>query len=101
MRSVVSCAWPVNGAATAAASTVRTKVLLSMCSLLVDAAVVGSGTGRPVIFRLEGTKVGRHTPFVKLMRPMARIPRVNINEVDLNLLRAFDAILRDRSVTAA
>lgn len=32
---------------------------------------------------------------------MGGIPRMNINEVDLNLLRAFDAILRDRSVTAA
>jgi DNA-binding transcriptional LysR family regulator len=32
---------------------------------------------------------------------MGGIPRVNINDVDLNLLRAFDAILRDRSVTAA
>ncbi len=32
---------------------------------------------------------------------MPRIPRVNINDVDLNLLRAFDAILRDRSVTIA
>jgi DNA-binding transcriptional LysR family regulator len=32
---------------------------------------------------------------------MRRIPAVNIHAVDLNLLHAFDAILRDRSVTAA
>lgn len=32
---------------------------------------------------------------------MRRIRGVNINDVDLNLLRAFDAVLRDRSVTAA
>jgi DNA-binding transcriptional LysR family regulator len=32
---------------------------------------------------------------------MARIAPVNLNQLDLNLLRAFDAVLRRRSVTAA
>jgi DNA-binding transcriptional LysR family regulator len=32
---------------------------------------------------------------------MSGIPAMNINDVDLNLLRVFDAILRDRSVTVA
>jgi DNA-binding transcriptional LysR family regulator len=32
---------------------------------------------------------------------MDRIPAMNLNDLDLNLLRAFDAVLRRRSVTAA
>jgi DNA-binding transcriptional LysR family regulator len=35
------------------------------------------------------------------MRRMERISPVNLNDLDLNLLRAFDAVLRRRNVTAA
>ncbi|MCU0805645.1 MAG: LysR family transcriptional regulator [Burkholderiales bacterium] len=35
------------------------------------------------------------------MQRIESIPIMNVSQIDLNLLRAFDAILRDRSVTAA
>lgn len=58
-------------------------------------------------------RLGRGCAFVKLMPRMVRIhhrnvgaapcrrPAVNLDNLDLNLLRVFDAVLRDRSVTLA
>ena len=50
---------------------------------------------------IEASSLGRHTPFVKLMGRMGRIAMANPKDLDLNLLRVFDSILRLRSVTAA
>lgn len=41
------------------------------------------------------------SPFVKSMILMIRITDMNARELDLNLLRVFDAVLRGRGVTAA
>jgi DNA-binding transcriptional LysR family regulator len=45
--------------------------------------------------------LGRRLSFVKLMVIMLSITNMNIRNLDLNLLRVFDAVLRGRSVTAA
>lgn len=46
-------------------------------------------------------RLGTCCSFVKLMGRMILITAVNITDVDLNLLRVFDAVLRERRVTAA
>ena len=47
------------------------------------------------------TRVGPGSLFVKLMWLMIFISFMNVRDVDLNLLRVFDGVLRARSVTAA
>src|SRR5512147_3307896 len=46
-------------------------------------------------------RLGACPSFVKSMRCMILITVVNVQGLDLNLLRVFDVVLRDRSVTAA
>jgi DNA-binding transcriptional LysR family regulator len=49
----------------------------------------------------DGQGYGLLRTFVKLMKCMILITVVNITDLDLNLLRVLDAVLRERSVTAA
>src|SRR5215210_7542158 len=80
-RSVVSWACASIGH-TANAAASQTVVLMGL--LLVEPRSVGAGYS-----------------FVKSMQCMLSITAMNVGDVDLNLLRVFDAVLRERGVTPA